>query len=66
MSSRISVTVWQVEVPGVQTVTLTHGLLGYDPLEQSEPFTVMESTLTGALPVVTVSMVEPEMLPGIG
>ena len=33
----------------MQTVTLTHGLLEYDPLEQSEPFTVMDITLTGLL-----------------
>ncbi len=32
-------------MPGVQTVTLTHGLLGYEPDEQSEPFTVTLSTL---------------------
>ena len=40
--------VWQVEVLGVQTVTLTHGLLMYpmDVLgEQREPFTVTSSTL---------------------
>jgi hypothetical protein len=28
VSNRISLMVWQVEVPGEQTVTLTQGLLG--------------------------------------
>ena len=65
VSSRMSVTVWQVEVPGLQTVTLTHGLLGYEPLEQSEPSTVTESTLAWST-AVTVRSVEPETLPGIG
>ena len=41
----MSLIVWQVEVPGVQIVTLTQGLLGYELAEQSEPFTVMGSTL---------------------
>ena len=42
--------VWQVEVPGEQTVTLTHGLLGYEPDEQREPFTEMGITLSAPLP----------------
>jgi hypothetical protein len=42
-------------------------LLGYDPLEQSDPFTVIGSTFTTwPPPAVTVTGVEPEMLPGIG
>lgn len=48
----------------MQTVTLTHGLLGEDPLEQSDPFTEMGSTLTRPPPPpVTVRGVEPEMPP---
>ena len=48
----------------MQTVTLTQGLLVYDPLEQSEPFTVMGSTLIRG-PPVTVKAVEPEMPPDV-
>jgi hypothetical protein len=61
----MSLITWQSDVPGVQTVTFTHGLLRYDPLEQREPFTVMGMTLTLLLPAppVTVMVVEPEMLP---
>lgn len=53
-------------VPGVQTVTLTQGLLRYVD-EQSEPFTVMGSTLMGAeaVPPVTVSVVDPETFPDL-
>jgi len=64
------VTVWQVAVPGVHTVTLTQGLLRYpaDVLgEQSEPFTVIGNTLlaTAAGPPVTVRMAELETLPDL-
>ncbi|HEX9154392.1 MAG TPA: hypothetical protein VF819_02445 [Nitrospira sp.] len=47
----------------MQTVTLTHGLLKKDPLEQSEPFTVMGSTLIWPPAPVTVRVVEPECVP---
>jgi len=42
----ISLMVWQLDVPGEQTVTLTQGLLAYEPDEQSEPFTVTASTFS--------------------
>jgi hypothetical protein len=60
--------------PGVQTVTLTHGLLTYPALvfgEQSDPFTVMDNTLFATPPVpappvpaaTTVSEVDPATPP---
>jgi len=62
--------VWQFEVPGEQTVTLTHGLLGYEkePLEQSEPFTVTRRTFDAPPlpPETTVRLVVPEMYPALG
>ncbi len=64
----MSLIVWQAVVdPGVQIVTLTQGLLRYPAEvldEQSEPFTVMDITLmTGAVPLITVSMVTPATFP---
>ena len=56
--------VWQVEVPGLQTVTLTQALLRYLMLtmgEQSEPLTVMATVF----PPVTVRVVEPEISPDV-
>ena len=46
MSRRISLMIAQFEVPGAQTVTLTQGLLTYDPAEHSEPFTLTLITLS--------------------
>lgn len=57
MSSNIPFIVWQVEVPGVQTVTLIHGSLKYPELivgSHSDPFTVRETTLFVPLPMVVV------------
>src|SRR5664279_2476442 len=50
----------------MQTVTLTHGLLRYDPLEQSAPSTVMGMTLAWLPPAVTVRVVNAVTLPGTG
>jgi hypothetical protein len=62
VSKRMSLIVRQVDVPGEHTVTLTQGLLGYDPLEHSEPFTVKVITLFIG---VIVRSAEPEMLPEV-
>lgn len=48
---------WHTDVPGVQTVTLTHGSFRYPALmEEShwDPLTVTESTLLVPLPIVVV------------
>ena len=65
VSIRISLIVWQGKVPGVQMVTLTHGLFKYPAevfTEHSEPFTVMSRTLAALLDG-TVRVVAPAMPP---
>jgi len=57
----MSLTAWQVAVPGVQTVTLTHGLLRYELLVQSEPFTVMGRMLFPVEGRVTVRVAFPDL-----
>jgi hypothetical protein len=63
------VTVSQTIVPGLQTFTLTQGLLMYgdEVAAQREPFTVMGTTLlsAAALPPVAVRYVEPVIFPDL-
>src|SRR5208337_186731 len=65
----MSVTVSQVVVPGLQTFTLTQGLLMYvdEVAAQREPFTVMGITLlsAAALPPVAVRYAEPVIFPDL-
>lgn len=62
-------TVSQVVVPGLQTFTLTQGLLMYvdEVAAQREPFTVMGITLlsAAALPPVAVRYAEPVIFPDL-
>jgi hypothetical protein len=62
VSRRISLMIAQSEVPGEQTVTLTQGLLTYDPAEHSEPFTLTVITLSIGVEL-TVRSVDPETPP---
>jgi hypothetical protein len=61
----MSLIVWHVAVDGVQTVTLTQGLFGYELAEQSEPFTVIGSTLLPVGALFTVRSVVPVAPPHV-
>jgi hypothetical protein len=61
----MSLIVWQAAVFGVQTVTLTQGLFGYELAEQFEPFTVRGSTLLPVTGLVTVRSVESDAPPHV-